>query len=153
MLAIVRPLKLLFVTPIVGLMALYMAVSYGILYLLIATFSFVYKDNYNFDEGQAGLTFLPAGIGMMIGVVTFGTLSDLIVQKGQRKGLEHRPEIRLSPALTLPCCIALPAGLFLYGWTAQYAVHFIVPMLGVAIFSCGLMGVMVRINPPSQIPL
>jgi MFS family permease len=134
-------------------MALYMAVSYGILYLLISTFSFVYKDNYNFDEGQAGLTFLPAGIGMMIGVITFGALSDVIVQKAQRKGLEHRPEVRLRPVLTTPCCIALPAGLFLYGWTAQYAVHFIVPMLGVAVFSCGLMGVMVRINSPSPIAL
>ncbi|PKX95164.1 MFS transporter [Aspergillus novofumigatus IBT 16806] len=145
-LAIVRPLKLLLVTPIVGLMALYMAVAYGILYLLISTFSFVYKDNYNFDEGQAGLTFLPAGIGMMIGVVTFGALSDAIVQKAQRKGLEHRPEVRLSPVLTTPCCIALPAGLFIYGWTAQYAIHFIVPMLGVAVFSCGLMGVMMSVQ-------
>ncbi|KAL2680325.1 hypothetical protein Neosp_007922 [[Neocosmospora] mangrovei] len=145
-LAIVRPLKLLFITPIVGLMALYMAVAYGILYLLIATFSFVYKDNYGFDEGQAGLTFLPAGIGMMIGVVTFGALSDVLVTNRTKQGLGHKPEVRLSPRLALPCGVVLPIGLFLYGWTAQYAVHFIVPMLGVAIFSCGLMGVMMCVQ-------
>ncbi|KAF4993930.1 hypothetical protein FDECE_13281 [Fusarium decemcellulare] len=145
-LAIVRPLKLLFITPIVGLMALYMAVAYGILYLLIATFSFVYKDEYGFDEGESGLTFLPAGIGMMIGVLTFGALSDVIVKRRQRQGLEHKPEVRLSPKLALPCGIVLPIGLFLYGWTAEYGIHFIVPMLGVAIFSCGLMGVMMCVQ-------
>ncbi|CVL07245.1 related to multidrug resistant protein [Fusarium mangiferae] len=145
-LAIVRPLKLLFVTPIVGLMALYMAVAYGILYLLIATFSFVYKDNYGFDEGESGLTFLPAGIGMMIGVVVFGALSDVLVTNRTKQGLEHKPEVRLSPKLALPCGVVLPIGLFLYGWTTQYAIHFIVPMLGVAIFSCGLMGVMMCVQ-------
>lgn len=146
-LAIMRPLKLLFITPLVGLMALYMAVAYGILYLLIATFSFVYKDHYGFDEGELGLTFLPGGIGMMIGVVTFGALSDVFVKNRQNQGLDHKPEVRLSPALAMPCGIVLPIGLFIYGWTVQYGVHFIVPMLGVAIFSCGLMGVMVRNNP------
>ncbi|KAH6981671.1 polyamine transporter 3 [Ilyonectria sp. MPI-CAGE-AT-0026] len=145
-LAIMRPLKLLFTTPLVGLMALYMAVAYGILYLLIATFSFVYKDHYGFDEGELGLTFLPGGIGMMIGVVTFGALSDVFVKNRQKQGLEHKPEVRLSPTLAMPCGIVLPIGLFIYGWTVQYGVHFIVPMLGVAIFSGGLMGVMMCVQ-------
>ncbi|GKT87573.1 major facilitator superfamily protein [Colletotrichum tofieldiae] len=140
--AIVRPLKLLFLTPIVTLMALYVAITYGILYLLITTFSFVYKDQYGFDEGTIGLTFLPAGIGMMIGVVTFGALTDFIVIKNKAKGLAHRPEARLTPVLTMPCGAVLPIGLFIYGWTAEKGVHFIVPMLGVVIFSTGLMGVM-----------
>ncbi|GKT76523.1 major facilitator superfamily protein [Colletotrichum tofieldiae] len=144
--AIVRPLKLLFLTPIVTLMALYVAITYGILYLLITTFSFVYKDQYGFDEGTIGLTFLPAGIGMMIGVVTFGALTDFIVIRNKAKGLAHRPEARLTPVLTMPCGAVLPIGLFIYGWTAEKGVHFIVPMLGVVIFSTGLMGVMVSPN-------
>ncbi|GKT44580.1 efflux pump rdc3 [Colletotrichum spaethianum] len=144
--AIVRPLKLLFLTPIVTLMALYVAITYGILYLLITTFSFVYKDQYGFDEGTIGLTFLPAGIGMMIGVVTFGMLTDFIVIRNKAKGLTHRPEARLTPVLTMPCGVVLPIGLFIYGWTAEKGVHFIVPMLGVVIFSIGLMGVMVSPN-------
>ncbi|KAL0941548.1 major facilitator superfamily protein [Colletotrichum truncatum] len=140
--AIIRPLKLLFITPIVTLMALYVAITYGILYLLITTFSFVFKDFYGFDEGTVGLTFLPAGIGMMIGVVLFGGLTDYVVKRNKDKGLPHRPEIRLTPALAMPCGIVLPIGLFLYGWTVEKHVHYIVPMLGVVIFSAGLMGVM-----------
>ncbi|KAH6695340.1 polyamine transporter 3 [Plectosphaerella plurivora] len=144
--AIVRPLKLLILTPIVTIMALYIAVAYGILYLMITTFSFVYRDQYGFDEGEAGLTFLPAGIGMMIGVVTFGALGDMLVKKRQASGEPLTPEIRLTPALVMPCAMVLPIGLFIYGWTTNYSVHFIVPMLGVVIFTCGLMGVMMCIQ-------
>ncbi|KAI1658390.1 MFS general substrate transporter [Daldinia decipiens] len=141
-LAIVRPMKLLLLTPIVTLMSLYVAITYGILYLLITTFSFVYTEKYGFSEGDSGLTFLPAGIGMMIGVVGFGQLTDLMVQRNNKKGLVHRPEVRIAPVLTIPCGIALPIGLFIYGWTANFGVHWIVPMIGVLVFAAGLMGVM-----------
>lgn len=71
-LAVMRPIKLLVATPLVTLSALYIAISYGILYLLVVTFIFVYVEHYGFDEGSSGLSFLPAGIGMVIGVIGFG---------------------------------------------------------------------------------
>lgn len=141
--AIIRPLKLLITVPIVTLMAFYAAVVYGMLYLLIATFTFVFQDSYGFDQGTVGLTFLPAGIGMMIGVATFGPLSDFMIRRAQATGKELVPEIRVNPMMALPCATILPLGLFLYGWAAEKRVHFIVPMLGVVFFSIGLMGVMV----------
>ncbi|KAI1460339.1 MFS general substrate transporter [Annulohypoxylon moriforme] len=140
--AIVRPMKLLVLTPIVTLMSLYVAIAYGILYLLITTFSFVFTDQYGFSEGDNGLTFLPAGIGFIVGVIGFGQVIDWMVKRNQAKGIEHKPELRLVPALTIPCGLTLPIGLFIYGWTTQYAVHWIVPMIGVLIFSAGLMGVL-----------
>ncbi|KAI1386723.1 MFS general substrate transporter [Hypoxylon trugodes] len=141
-LAIIRPMKLLVLTPIVTLMALYVAITYGILYLLITTFSFVYTEQYGFSEGNSGLTYLPAGLGMMFGVIVFGQLTDKMVSRNQAKGIKHRPEVRIAPVLTLPSGIVLPIGLFIYGWTANFGVHWIVPMIGVLIFSAGLMGVM-----------
>ena len=138
-------MKLLVLTPIVTLMALYVAVTYGILYLLFTTFSFVFAMYYGFDEGASGTTFLPAGIGMFIGVAVFGAMSDRIVTKRKEAGIEHRPETRILPALTIPTGLALPVGLFIYGWTVEHKIHWIVPMIGVVIFSCGLMGVMVSI--------
>ncbi|KAI1102348.1 MFS general substrate transporter [Jackrogersella minutella] len=144
--AIVRPMKLLLLTPIVTLMALYVAFTYGILYLLITTFSFVYTDKYGFTEGDSGLTFLPAGLGMMLGVIVFGQLTDWIVKRNQRKGIPHRPEVRITPALTIPSGVVLPIGLFIYGWTTNFGVHWIVPMIGVLVFTFGLMGVMFTIQ-------
>jgi multidrug resistance protein len=144
--AIIRPLKLLILTPIVTLPALYIAITYGILYLLITTFSYVYSGVYHFGPGTVGLSFLPAGIGMMIGVVGFGLLSDNMVKRKQAQGIQHKPEIRISPILTIPCGLTLPIGLFLYGWTADKGVFWIVPMIGVVIFTAGLMGVMMCIQ-------
>ncbi|KIM94619.1 hypothetical protein OIDMADRAFT_45586 [Oidiodendron maius Zn] len=141
-LAIVRPLKLLLLTPIVTLTALYVAIGYGILYLLISTFSFVYAERYGFSEGNIGLTYLPAGLGMMLGVVVFGQLTDKMVKRNQAKSIAHKPEVRLMPVLTIPSGVVLPVGLFLYGWTTQYHIHWIVPMIGVVILSFGLMGIM-----------
>ncbi|KAI1502200.1 polyamine transporter 3 [Biscogniauxia marginata] len=140
-LAIVRPLKLLLVTPIVTLNALYTAVNYGILYLLISTFSFVYQGEYGFDEGSSGLTFIPSGIGLLIGVLGFGQITDRIVKRNKAREIAHRPEVRLIPVLTIPCGLALPIGLFIYGWTTDKGVFWIVPMVGVVIFSAGLMGI------------
>ncbi|KAF4806296.1 Efflux pump rdc3 [Colletotrichum siamense] len=145
-LAALRPIKLLVTTPVVTLNALYIAVSYGILYLLIATFTFVFKEHYGFDEASSGLSFLPAGIGMVIGVAGFGQLTDLIVKRTKAKGLAHKPEDRLKPVMTIPCGLAMPVGLFLYGWTVQNGVHWIVPMLAVLVMCAGLMGTMTCIQ-------
>ncbi|EXF76518.1 major facilitator superfamily transporter [Colletotrichum fioriniae PJ7] len=142
-LAVMRPIKLVVATPLVTLSALYIAISYGILYLLVVTFTFVYTEHYGFDEGSSGLSFLPAGIGMVIGVIGFGQLTDLIVKRTKARGLEHKPEVRLKPIMTVPCALALPFGLFLYGWTAQNGIHWIVPMLGVMVMCIGLMGITV----------
>ncbi|KAH7112115.1 polyamine transporter 3 [Dendryphion nanum] len=144
--AFFRPLVILVSVPLVTVCALYVAIGYGILYLLFTTFSFVYKDQYGFDEGSIGLAFLPAGIGMMIGVGTFGPLADFMVKRQQARSTTVVPEIRISPVLVLPCALVLPIGLFIYGWTVEKGVHYIVPMLGVVIFCAGLMGVMMCVQ-------
>lgn len=142
-LAIVRPIKFLLKTPTVTMIALYVGIAYGILNLLIATFSFVYANQYNFSEGKLGLSFLPAGIGMMIGVVSYGNLADYLVkraQKDQEPGTAYRPEVKLTPWATVPVGLLFCAGMFVYGWTTGKQVHWIVPMLAVAVLSFGLMG-------------
>jgi multidrug resistance protein len=169
--AIVRPLRLLFLTPIVTLMSFYVAITCkpvscclipptaaisnasadGILYLLFSTFSLVYPQYYGFGEGESGLVFIPTAIGMMFGISIFGALSDKLVKAKLDSGEQHRPEIRLLPWLTLPAGLTIPVGLFLYGWTIQYRVHWIVPMLGSLIFAFGLMGVMVRAVSPHDL--
>lgn len=49
------------------------------------------------------------------------------------KGL---PEYRLP--LVLPFSLLIPIGIFIYGWSAQYKVHWIVPNIGCAILAIGL---------------
>lgn len=145
--ALKRPFKLLFATPLVTIIAMHIGIVYGILYLLISTFSFVYSGQYGFAEGTTGLSFLPAGLGMLIGVQAFGHIHDHLVRTA-RKAMgpddEYMPEVKLKPWIIIPTGLTLPIGLFVYGWTTQYQVHWIVPMLGVVLFAAGLTGTTVR---------
>lgn len=58
--AVVRPVKILLLSPVVTLMSIYLAFQFGVLYLLITTFPMVFKDRYHFRTGNVGLTYLGA---------------------------------------------------------------------------------------------
>ena len=74
---------------------------------------------------------------MFIGLAVFGRLSDKLIQKlAARNGGVLEPEYRLPPMI--PAALIIPAGLFIYGWTAQYEVHWIVPIIGTSLVGFGL---------------
>ncbi|KAF2790704.1 MFS general substrate transporter [Melanomma pulvis-pyrius CBS 109.77] len=134
--SIVRPMKMLIFSPIVFLMSLYVAINYGILYLLFTTITFVFEDQYHFSSGAVGLAFIGTGVGMLSGMAALGIMSDKIIKKQEAKG-NVKPEHRLPLLLTLPGGIALPLGIFLYGWTADKHVHWIAPIIGTAFIGLG----------------
>ncbi|KAK1845974.1 major facilitator superfamily protein [Colletotrichum chrysophilum] len=141
--ALIRPLKFLFRTPLVSTIAVYVGIVYGIFYLLVTTFSFVYSSQYGFDEGDTGLSFLPADLGMMIGVLSLGHIQDYLVLRAKRNSDDdgrYKLEVKLTPWITLPAGLLMPAGLLLYGWASHYKVHWIVPMIGAMMFALGLTG-------------
>jgi len=53
--AIVRPTKMLLFSPIVLLFSVFIGITYGMLYLLFTTFTFVFQRGYGFSAGSAGL--------------------------------------------------------------------------------------------------
>lgn len=65
--AVVRPLRMLFTSPILFVLSVDVSIVYGYLYLVFTTLTYVYKDQYKFSSGTSGLTFLGIGIGMFIG--------------------------------------------------------------------------------------
>src|ERR1700679_2815063 len=65
---IFRPMKMLFLSPIVAGMCIYIAVMYGLLYILFTTYTFVFEEVYNFPPSTAGLSFLGSGIGTIFGL-------------------------------------------------------------------------------------
>lgn len=133
---IIRPLKMLVRSPIVALFALYIAIAYGYLYLLFTSITQVFEGSYGFSAQDAGLVFLGLGVGSMIGLALFSVTSDRHLKKMTAKeGQGMKPEYRLQP---LPIgAILMPVGFFLYGWTAQYRVQWVVPILGTAVIGVG----------------
>lgn len=59
--AILRPAKLVFSSQVLIIISLYVAVVYGILYLIMTTITEVYETQYQFSTGAAGLSFIAVG--------------------------------------------------------------------------------------------
>ncbi|KAB8226885.1 hypothetical protein ETB97_004438 [Aspergillus alliaceus] len=141
--ALARPMKLLFRSPIVFLLSLFAAVTYGYLYLMFTTLTPIFKNTYSFSSGLAGLAYLGFGIGSLLGLGICGVVSNRIAASHTARGC-FRPESRLPPMLFGSW--AIPAGLFWYGWSAQAHTHWIVPILGTGLFAIGLMVVFMASN-------
>jgi hypothetical protein len=140
--SIIRPAKLLFLSPIVFLLSLFMAIIYGYLYLLFTTFPSVFKDNYRFTSGTVGLAYLGIGLGAVGGVVMFAGISDRLMRKLSVDG-GMKPEYRL-PVMMYGAPF-VPVGLFWYGWSVEARVHWIVPIIGSSIVGFGLICVFVSL--------
>ncbi|KAH8701039.1 bicyclomycin resistance protein [Talaromyces proteolyticus] len=136
---IIRPMKLLVTSPISALCALNMAVAYGILNLLITSISIVYQETYSWSANISGLAFIGLGCGTFSGTMIISGTSDKYGASAAAKdgSGQRKPEYRL---FLLPFGgLLLPAGLFIFGWTAEYKVHWIVPMIGEALIGVGIM--------------
>lgn len=144
--SIIRPLKMLVCCPIVTIMCTYVAVLYGILYLLFSTYSFVFREVYGFSTAATGLVFLAGGLGTLIGLFYVGSVSDRNLKKRAAAGKIITPEDRLPLIITVPGSLTFPIGLFAYGWSAEKHVHWIVPQIGTAITGFGSILIFVGIQ-------
>ncbi|KAF3930928.1 hypothetical protein ABW19_dt0208147 [Dactylella cylindrospora] len=142
--AIWRPLKMLVFSPIILLLSLYMAVVYGYLYLLFTTFYLVFQGIYGFSTGSVGLSYLGIGVGSFVGLMIFGVMNDKIYVKLRAQHGVDKPEFRL-PMLSWSSFL-IPMGLFIYGWTAENHVHWIVPIIGTAFVGIGMLGAFMPIQ-------
>lgn len=143
--AMVRPTKMLLFAPIVTLLSLYMALVYGYLYLLFTSMPTLFVKEYHFSSGSVGLAYLGLGMGSLIGLIISGATSDPLVNYLTKKnGGERKPEYRLP--LMAAACLMVPAGLFIFGWTAEKRTHWIVPIIGTSLLGLGMIIVFMCIS-------
>jgi MFS family permease len=128
---------MLFLSPIVFLLSLYVGVIYGYLYLLFTTITLVFEQEYGFSEGVVGLSYLGIGVGSFVGLIMLGATSDKLIMYLSAKSGEKKPEYRLPPMI--PGSLFVPASLFMYGWSAYYHTHWIVPIIGTSLLGVGMM--------------
>ncbi|EXJ85548.1 hypothetical protein A1O1_05912 [Capronia coronata CBS 617.96] len=132
-----RAFGMLYTQPIVQVMSLYMAFSYGILYLALSTFPELYMNVYGESVGISGLNYISLGLGFFIGAPLCGKTSDKIYHKLKAKDPrgQGKPEFRMP--IVIPFSFFVPIGLLMYGWAAQAKTHWIVPNIGSFIFGIG----------------
>ena len=62
-----RPIRMICFEPLVLCSCIYTSYAYGIFYIFSQACPVIYTGIYNFNVGEEGLTFLPTGIGAVIG--------------------------------------------------------------------------------------
>ena len=134
---LVHPTMLLIRSPVVLVLSLYASLVFGVIYLLFTTFNDVFRGQYGFSASISGLVYLGLGIALVLGVVIFGSLNPQIqAMRMKANGVDKpKPEHRLLLMIWLSPCVVL--GLFIYGWTAYYKVHWIVPIIGTFFIGLG----------------
>lgn len=132
-----RPWRLLATQPIIQILALYQAYNYGLLYLFISTIPMLFRDRYHESLGIAGLNYIALALGSLIAAQICAPMNDKLyrVFKSHYEMQEGVPEYRI-PLMVLGAVIT-PIGMFLYGWSAQYTIFWLVPDIGIALYALG----------------
>ncbi|KAI1124075.1 major facilitator superfamily domain-containing protein [Nemania abortiva] len=162
--SLTRPFHLLFTEPIVFFFSLWVAFAWAVLYLTFGSIPLVFRRQYGFNIEQSGFVFASMIVGGAIATV-FGILQDHalkhpnwqtgstgldsdrdvgIIQPSthgfwvflRRRFPAESPESRLY--LTCFTGVLLPIGLYLFGFSAQPSVHWIVPTVAIGLATAGI---------------
>jgi DHA1 family multidrug resistance protein-like MFS transporter len=144
---VITPALMVFTEPIVGLSTLYLLYTWGVLFQWFITVPIVLESTYNFTLGQAGLAFTSAIAGSVLAALTSIFIEQVLVLRHLRwrKETPMRLEDRLIPSLI--GAVLLPASLFWTGWSAKPTVHFIVPIIGTAVYVYSSLLILISIVP------
>lgn len=83
---------MLYRSPVILGVSLYMAMIYGVLYLLFVTFPVVFQQQYKFSVGIAGLCYLGIGVGMVLELWVIGKYDDSLVKRLSERHGKPKPE-------------------------------------------------------------
>ncbi|OCH93097.1 multidrug resistance protein 4 [Obba rivulosa] len=140
-----RPFILLTRSFVCFLLSAYMALMYGIYYLMFATFPTLFIGVYGFSVGASGLAYIGLGIGFALSTIFGASFADKVYRSlSDRNGGVGKPEYRI-PALIFGSFF-VPVGVFWYGWSAQAQIHWIMPIIGTGIFGFGMMATFLPIQ-------
>lgn len=135
--SLLRPFRLLGTQVIVQVLTLYMAYLYGLMYLVLSTFPTLWSVSYRESIGIGGVNYIALGVGFFLGSQICAPLQDRIYKRLKaRGGGIGKPEFRVP--LMVPGAVLVPVGLFIYGWSAEFKTFWLVPDIGAAIFSAGV---------------
>jgi len=132
-----RPFTMLVLEPILVLITIYLALIYGITYLLFEAFPISFQEQRGWNNGVGALPFIGITIGVVIGVAIIAWVSKT---RFARKLQEHGhvvPEERL-PNMIIGGAL-LPAGLFWFAWTSSPSITWVPQVLAGIPIGCGIL--------------
>ncbi|KAI5295998.1 hypothetical protein KEM52_006124 [Ascosphaera acerosa] len=107
---------------IIGLLAVYTALIFGLLFLFFLTVPSVFTNDYGFSEQATGLANLGIAIGSLVTIFAHAFVSDRwLSHLTDRNNGVSTPEMRL-PLLCI-YSLLLPVSFFWYGWSVDKRVN------------------------------
>ncbi|CBQ69386.1 related to MFS multidrug transporter [Sporisorium reilianum SRZ2] len=137
---LVRPFVLLTTQPIIQVFSVYLAIIYGCMYILLTVFPRVFGEIYNEKPGIASLNYISLAIGFTLGGQIGGRVVDYSYRTLRARSADGKGQPEFKLPLLMITSLLFPAGLLIYGWTAEYKTHWIGPNTGAALFAAGAMG-------------
>ncbi|KAL2812452.1 MFS general substrate transporter [Aspergillus cavernicola] len=134
--ALIKPWEINALDPAVLFSTFYTGLTYGIYYSFFESFPLVYSDMYGFNLGEQGLAFLSVLCGLSVAVTLLCAYFYFIAPKQLGKLDPVPPEARIWPGLFATWLI--PIGQYIFAWTADPDIHWVVSLLGIAISMCGV---------------
>ena len=130
-----RPFRLLAFHPIVQITTILSGFNYGLLYLLLATYSSLWTQHYHESTSSSGLHYLSLCLGEIVGSQAGGFLMDRIYRSLKNRSTDNEGRAEYHIPLMAPSLALTVLGLLLYGWPAQYRLPWPVVDTGIFIAS------------------
>jgi DHA1 family multidrug resistance protein-like MFS transporter len=133
--ALIRPVEIMLKDPSIFFVNLYTGYFYGVFYTFFEVFPLVFPPLYGFNLGQTGLAFLSCLVGVIIAISAYTAYLQFYLVPDNLKNGFREQEHRLVPAIFGSFLITI--GQFVFAWTARTSIHWVVPLIGVGIFTIG----------------
>lgn len=130
-----RPLEVSIIEPVVLLIDLYIALVYSVMYLWFEAFPIVFQGTYGFTLVELGVSYVAVMIGIILGCIGYVIILKRRFTDRMLKGEMVEPELFIPFAIV--GSVIMPIGIFIFSFTATKSVHWIVPLIGAALFAMG----------------
>lgn len=114
---LIRPLRMLVLDPVVLCMSLFASFVYGLLYLFLTAYPFIFQKVHHMNPGVGGLPYIGIIIGEGLGAMGIAATQPWVLKKIEANGGILEPEWRLPAAI--PGAAFFSGGLFWLGWTGH----------------------------------
>ncbi|KAH8800235.1 major facilitator superfamily domain-containing protein [Xylogone sp. PMI_703] len=141
---LLRPVRMLIQEPILAMCGLYVSFVYGLMYMTLAAYPFIFQKTRGYGAGVGSLPFLGLVIGMSASGAAVVYNTKFWVRKYHANNNKGIPEWRMP--LAIVGAISFAAGIFWLGWSGNYgSVHWIVPTIAGVFVGFGILTIFTQL--------
>ncbi|KAK1978587.1 major facilitator superfamily transporter [Colletotrichum cereale] len=133
--------------PIIFAITVYLSLIYIVIFTFLVSWPWIFEYPYQIGQGLSNVIFISMFIGLQLVYIIIPVIYKMTsndIKSAQLEGGQFKPEIRLWYGMLGASC-AIPVSLFWIGATARPDVSIWSPILAVALFGYGIMGIFICI--------